>query len=80
MRASTAPRGEGGSAAVRTSLVEDEIEAVIASVTRALAATDDPALAAELVAERRALREELRARRETVSPVLVRLHASTDHG
>ena len=35
------------------------LEAAIASVTRALAATDDPVLAGELVAERRSLREDL---------------------
>jgi hypothetical protein len=50
---------------VCTPLEEATFDAAIASVTRALAATDDPAIAAELVGERRALREELRALRET---------------
>jgi hypothetical protein len=53
----------GGDAAVCTSvctpLDEATLEAAIASVTRALAATDDPVLAGELVAERRSLREDL---------------------
>ncbi len=42
---------------------EGVLERAIAAVTRALAATDDPKLAGELVAERRALREELGALR-----------------
>ena len=40
------------------------MEAALAAVTRALAACDDPALAAEFVAERRALREELAEMRD----------------
>jgi hypothetical protein len=54
--------GEGAAVctSVCTHLDEATLEGAIASVTRALAATDDPQVAGELVTERRALREELR--------------------
>ena len=63
---------EGARAAVCTPvcsspLEEQELEAAIASVTRALAAADDPALAGELVVERRALRAELHELRASLA-------------
>jgi len=53
---------------VCTPLDEADLEAAIASLTRALAAADDHALAVEFVRERRAMREELRAMREARRP------------
>jgi hypothetical protein len=50
-------------------LQAEELEAAIARVTRALAAADDEAIT-ELVAERRALREEFRAMRESGAGVV----------
>ncbi len=69
--ASAESEGESGAVcrSVCTPLAEATFDAAIASVTRALAATDDPALAAELVGERRALREELRALRDAAADV-----------
>jgi hypothetical protein len=52
---------------------EGELEAAIANVTRLLAAVDDAEAAADLVRERRALREELRERRELASGNVLRL-------
>ena len=57
-------------AAVCTPLDEATLEAAIASVTRALAATNDPQLAGELVAERRAMREELGELRQVGTSVV----------
>jgi hypothetical protein len=59
--AGAAGGGRGVCSSVGTSVDEGTLEAAIASVTRALAATDDAELAAQLVAERRALRDELSA-------------------
>jgi hypothetical protein len=68
--------GEAGSVctSVCTPLLGDaEVLAAIASVTRALAATDDATLAGELVAERRALRAELQEVRASSSGGVVDL-------
>jgi hypothetical protein len=51
-------------------LSEADLESAIAGVTRALGAVDDPELAAELVAERRVMREELRELREAAAGVV----------
>ncbi len=51
--------GDGVCSSVCTPIETHELEAAIVAVTRALAATVDPDLAAELVGERRALRHEL---------------------
>jgi hypothetical protein len=57
-----------------TPLEERELEAAIATVTRALAAAEDHELAAELVIERRALRSELQElRASSAAGVVVRL-------
>jgi len=41
-----------------------DLDEAIANLTRLLGKTDDPKVAGDLVAERAAMREELRARRE----------------
>jgi hypothetical protein len=72
----TAERGEAVAVCspVCTPLDGATIEAAIAGLTRALAAVDVPELAAELVAERRALREELKElRRGDIGAGVVRL-------
>jgi hypothetical protein len=72
---SATPRKEGATAAVCSSvctpLDEATLEAAVANVTRALAATDDPLLAAEFVVERRSMREELKALRENAAGAAV---------
>ncbi|HXX68104.1 MAG TPA: hypothetical protein VEK07_13020 [Polyangiaceae bacterium] len=57
-------RADGRSMADEQAVV---LEQAIAKVTRALASTDDPRAAAELVTERRAMRQELDARRRKLA-------------
>jgi uncharacterized protein YeeX (DUF496 family) len=54
----------------RDALTVDELEAAIARLTRAIVSAVDDVVAAELVAERRAMREELRALREREAGVV----------
>jgi hypothetical protein len=56
------------------------LEAAIANVTRLLAKTDDVGMAAELVAERRAMREELDERQRAMAGNVVALDPSKRRG